>query len=160
MSEFTEPAVSRAEGRTGYRFLDTLSYVRVPGDRTDGRCSVVEMHLPAGHAPPMHVHEQADETIHVVDGTVTVHTAETTDVVPAGNTVVLPQDEQHSLVADERSVIVATTTPAGFGAFVTAVGTPTDAETPPSEPPSEAAIQRLNRLASQHGIEIVGPPPA
>jgi Ni,Fe-hydrogenase I small subunit len=108
----------------------------------------------------MHVHENADETIHVVEGTVTAHTAEGERVVTAGETVVLPRGEAHSLVADEESVIITTTTPAGFAGFVAAVGEPTDADEVPSTPPSEEAIGRVNRFAEDHGIEIVGPPPA
>ncbi len=62
MSEFVSPVVGGSDNATAYRFLDTLSYVRVRGAQTNERCSVVEMHLRAGHAPPMHVHESADET--------------------------------------------------------------------------------------------------
>jgi len=159
MSEFTELVSSQHDKSTAYRFLDTLSYVRVAGDETAGRCSVVEMRLREGHAPPMHVHEQADETIHVLDGSVTAHTAETTHRVPAGETVVLPRGEKHSLVADEQSIILASVTPAGFDEFVTAVGEATERETIPESPPSEEAIKRVNTLAQEHDIEIVGPPP-
>jgi quercetin dioxygenase-like cupin family protein len=159
MSGFTEPAVGRRDGTIPYRFLDTLSYVRVAGDETNGRCSVVEMHLRDGHAPPMHVHGNADETLHVLEGAVTAHTAESTHSVTAGGTVVLPQGEKHSLVADEQSVVLASTTPAGFDEFVTAVGEPVSDEAVPTEPPSEEAIGRVNDLAADHDIEIVGPPP-
>lgn len=159
MAGFTEPAIGRRDGATAYRFLDTLSYVRVAGDETDGRCSVVEMHLRAGHAPPMHIHENGDETIHVLDGHVTAHTAESTHAVPAGSSVVLPRGEKHSIVADEQSVILAQTTPAGFDEFVTAVGEPTDDETIPTAPPAEDAIERVTDLAAEHDLEIAGPPP-
>jgi quercetin dioxygenase-like cupin family protein len=160
VSDFTEPAIGRRAEATAYRFLDTLSYVRVPGSATDGRVSVVEMHLRAGHAPPMHVHDDADETIHVLDGGVTVHTADDARSLTAGDSVVLPRGEEHSLVADEQSVILASTAPAGFGEFVTAVGEPTEEGTVPTTPPSEDAIGQVNALAGDHGIEIVGPPPA
>jgi len=139
MSEFVSPVVGGSDNATAYRFLDTLSYVRVRGAQTNERCSVVEMHLRAGHAPPMHVHESADETIHVVDGAVTAHTPAG---VTAGDTVVLPRGEAHSLVAEDESVILTSTTPAGFAEFVAAVGEPADTESVPSTPPSEEAIAR------------------
>lgn len=160
MSEFVSPVVGGSDSATAYRFLDTTAYIRVSGEQTGARLSVVEMHLRPGHAPPMHVHETADETIHVVDGAVTAHTAEDERSVPAGETVVLPRGEAHSLVADEESVIITSTTPAGFAEFVTAVGEPVETEEVPSTPPSEEAIARVNRFAEDHGIEIVGPPPA
>jgi quercetin dioxygenase-like cupin family protein len=158
MSAFTDPAVGE-EGATAYEFLDTLSYVRVSGAATGGRWSVVEMHLREGHAPPMHVHEEADETIHVLDGAVSAHTAAGSHSVTSGNSVVLPRGEQHSLVADEQSVVLVSTAPAGFDEFVRAVGEPTEADAVPTEPPSEAAVGRVNEHAPAHGIEIVGPPP-
>ena len=158
MAPFTTPAVGGTEGQA-YHFLDTLAYVRVSGEETDGRLSAVEMVLREGHAPPMHVHDSADETIHVIEGEVTAHSPEGTDTAEAGETVVLPRGEEHSLTADTQARVVTTTTPAGFEEFVTAVGEPTEDETVPAEPPGEAAIGRVNDLAPEHGISIVGPPP-
>nr|WP_303651830.1 cupin domain-containing protein [Halovenus rubra] len=117
------------------------------------------MHLREGHAPPMHVHKNADETVIVLDGAVTAHTAEGTYSVTAGETVVLPKEQKHSLVADKQSVVLTSTAPAGFDTFVTAVGEPTDDETVPTEPPSKEAIGRVNALADEHNIKITGPPP-
>jgi quercetin dioxygenase-like cupin family protein len=159
MSGFSTPAIGSTGEQRSYRFLDTLTYVRVSGDETDGRVAVVEMQLREGHAPPMHVHQSADETIHVLDGQVAVHTAEETRVLEPDSSVVLPKGEQHSLVARERSTVLASATPAGFDAFVEAVGQPAETETVPTEPPSEEAIGRVNELAPEHDIEIVGPPP-
>jgi len=158
MAPFTTPAVGGSEGQA-YQFLDALAYVRVPGAGTDGRLSVVEMVLREGHAPPMHVHDDADETIHVIEGAVTAHTPEGTDTVEAGETVVLPRGEEHSLTADTQARVLTTTTPAGFEEFVAAVGEPTDDETVPADPPGEAAVGRVGDLAPEYGITVVGPPP-
>jgi quercetin dioxygenase-like cupin family protein len=160
VTAFETPAIGSADESQPYHFLDTLAYVRVPGTATGGRHSVVEMHLRAGHAPPMHVHENGDEIIHVTDGQVAVHTADGEQVVDAGNSIVLPRGERHSLVAVEAATILTTTAPAGFDEFVTAVAEPAADATVPDAPPSEAAIGRVNELAPEHDIEIVGPPPA
>ena len=117
------------------------------------------MHLRAGHAPPMHVHESADETIHVLEGAATAHTPDGERSVDAGNSVVLPRGEAHSLVADEESVVLTSTAPGGFDEFVAAVGERTDDPTVPTRPPSEEAIDRVDSLAGDHALEIVGPPP-
>ncbi|MFB6173550.1 MAG: cupin domain-containing protein [Halobacteriales archaeon] len=160
MSEFTGPAVGRREDAPTYRFLDNLAYVLVSGDETDGRRAVVEMHQPAGHMTPMHVHEGTDETLHVLEGGITAHMEDTTRQVTAGGTVVLPRGRPHALVADEPSVVLVSNSPAGFDEFVAAAGEPTDDETVPTPPPSEEAIERVRDVAPEHGIEIVGPPPA
>lgn len=159
MTEFIQPIVGRRTETDSYRFLDTLTHVHISAEETDGRCSVVEMRLREGHAPPMHIHQKADETVHVLDGMVTAHTPEETYTVTADETAVLPRGQEHSLVADEQSVVLITTTPGGFDEFVTAVGEPTDDEVVPTEPPSEEAIGRVTNLAAEHNIEIVGPPP-
>ena len=159
MSAFVEPAMGSAGTAEPYRFLDTLCYVRVPGATTDGRCSVIEMRLREGHAPPMHVHASADETLHVTEGAIEVHTAAETRSLGAGGSVVLPRGRKHSIVATEPATVVASTSPGGFDEFVTAVGEPVETETVPSGPPSEAAVARVSELASEHDIEIVGPPP-
>jgi quercetin dioxygenase-like cupin family protein len=159
MPTFTDPVVGGGEGARAYRFLDTTAYVRVPAARTDGRVSVVEMRLREGHAPPMHVHESADETFHVLEGRLTAHTEDGEVTVGAGETTVLPRGEPHSVVAEEPTVTIVSTTPGGFDEFVAAVGDPLEEPTPPTEPPSESAIERVEQLAGEHGIEIVGPPP-
>ncbi|MFB6191694.1 MAG: cupin domain-containing protein [Haloarculaceae archaeon] len=159
MSDFTEPAVGHREDAPTYQFLDNLAYIVVPGDDTAGRRSVVEMHQPEGHTTPMHVHEETDETLHVLEGAITAHVADTSSQVTAGGTVVLPRGEPHALVADEPSVVLVSNTPAGFDEFVMAAGEPTDDETVPTPPPSDDAIQRVREAAPEHGIELVGPPP-
>ena len=159
MTGFDEPAIGGSEAADTYRFLDTIARVRVPSEETGGRWSVVEMHLRAGHAPPMHVHESADETIHVLEGAVTAHTPDGERSVDAGSSVVLPRGEAHSLVADEESVVLTSTAPGSFDEFVAAVGERTDDPTVPTRPPSEEAIGRVDSLAGDHAIEIVGPPP-
>lgn len=159
MSAFVEPAIGSAETAEPYRFLDTLSYVRVPSEATDGRQSVVEMRLREGHAPPMHVHASADEAIHVTEGSIEVHTPAGTRSLGAGGSVVLPRGRKHGIVATEPATIVASTSPGGFDGFVTAVGDPADEAVVPSGPPSEAAVDRVSELAPDYDIEIVGPPP-
>lgn len=159
MSGFTLPVSGDRTETQPIQFLDTLSFVHVPSDETDGRWSVVEMQLREGHAPPLHIHEHADECIHVIDGTVHVHTEEDKQELTADSSVVLPRGEPHSLHAVTEATIIAADSPGGFDEFVAAVGEPTEERTIPTTPPSEAAIGRVNELASDHDIRIVGPPP-
>lgn len=158
MATFSTPAIGGADGQA-YRFLDTLAYVRVPGTATDGRLSVVDLRMREGHTTPMHVHEDADEAFHVLEGELTAHRPDGTNTVTAGESVVLPRGEPHAVVVESQARAVVSTTPAGFDEFVTAVGEPTDDETVPTEPPSEAAIDRVEELGPEHGISIRGPPP-
>ena len=159
MSDFDEPAVGRPGESGSYRFLDTASHIVVSAAETAGRQSVVEMQLRAGHATPMYVHEDADETFHIREGRVTAHTDDDRRTVEAGGTIVLPRGEPHALVADAESTVTVTASPGGFDEFVAAVGEPVEDPAVPTEPPAEAAVERVHELAGDYGIEILGPPP-
>ena len=159
MGEFDTPATGEATEAAAFEFLDTLSYVRIDGDATDGQRAVVEMRLREGHAPPMHIHREATETIHVLDGELDVHTPDSVTSLDAGASAVLPNGEPHSLHAVTQATILAATSPAGFEEFIEAVGKPAATETVPTTPPSEDAVGRVSELAPAHDIEIVGPPP-
>ena len=158
MTQFTEPVVG-GSNEQWYEFLDTVARVRVSSGATDGRLSVTEMHARAGHATPMHRHEQADEAIDVVEGQLTAHTESGTHTVTSGESIVLPAGERHSLVADTQTEFVVTATPGGFDKLVVAAGEPVDEVSVPSTPPSEAAVGRVSECAPDHGVEILGPPP-
>lgn len=159
MSGFELPVGGHRAERDPIQFLDTLSFVHVASEETEGRWSVVEMRLREGHAPPRHVHESADELIHVTEGTVHIHTEDGRQELTAGSSVVLPRGEPHSLHSVTEATIVAAGSPGGFDEFVTAVGEPAENRTVPTTPPSEAAVGRVNELAPEHDIRIVGPPP-
>lgn len=159
MTEFDTPAVGRSEESEAYQFLDTLSYVRVSGSETDGRTSVVEMRMRAGHATPMHVHEETDETFHVLDGRLVAHTEGGERELTAGESAVMPRGQPHGLVVPEETTAIVTTTPAGFDEFVTAVGERMSEPSVPDSPPPERMIERVERLGPEYGIQIVGPPP-
>jgi len=158
VTTFTEPVVGGADGQW-YEFLDTVARVRVPSSATDGALSITEMHARAGHATPMHRHAEADEAIDVVEGRLTVHTADGTHTVASGESVVLPAGQRHSLVADTQTELVVTATPGGFDGLVVAAGEPVAEASVPSSPPSEAAAGRVDECAPDHGVEILGPPP-
>ena len=126
MSDFDEPAVGRPGEGESYRFLDTASHIVVSAAETAGRQSVVEMQMRAGHATPMHVHENVDETFHIREGRVTAYTDDDRRTVEAGDTVVLPRGEPHAVVADVESTVTVTASPGGFDEFVAAVGEPVE----------------------------------
>jgi hypothetical protein len=72
--------------------------------------------------------------------------------VRAGDSILAPRGVPHTLrVGDRDARWLVTSTPAGFEAFVRAVGSTRPQTALPS--PDELA-----RVAAQHGIEILGPP--
>ena len=54
-------------------YRDCLAELRLTGEQTGDRVSVVELDLPAGATTPLHRQPYDDETIYVVSGALTVH---------------------------------------------------------------------------------------
>src|SRR4051812_2496902 len=75
-------------------FLDTLVVEhRRAGDM---QSIVLEMTLPVGHAPALHVHDTIEDTWYVLDGQMAVRCGDTEMVVGAGHWVSMPRGVPHS----------------------------------------------------------------
>jgi quercetin dioxygenase-like cupin family protein len=60
--------VLAADEGQAFWFLNTLTINKVGGGDSQGRLSIVDHRVPAGFAPPPHVHEASDEAFLVLDG--------------------------------------------------------------------------------------------
>jgi quercetin dioxygenase-like cupin family protein len=145
----SQQAVHNAQPATIY-FFGTRMRILMSGAQTGGNFCLIEVRSPAGNVVPPHLHRREVETIHVLEGGITCVTQGKRIAVAPGETVLLPIDVPHSLVTgeqDTRSMLLCT--PAGFDAFVRAVGT----DTPVA--PSEAARAQAMETAARFGIEFV-----
>ena len=132
-------------------FLRNRVHVHISGLQTDGAFALLESTGPAGDHTPLHVHHLDDEGFYVLDGQLTLWAGDDTQVLRAGDSILAPRGVPHTLRVDTDARWLVTSTPAGFEAFVRAVGAP--------EPPSSLpAPDELARVAAQHAIEILGPP--
>jgi quercetin dioxygenase-like cupin family protein len=142
-------------------FIDNLATVKADASQTGG-WSLIEMVLPAGHSPPPHVHHDEAEAFYVLEGTVRFRCGEETFVASPGSFVYGPAGVPHGLVVegDQPARALVITEPSGnFASFVRAFGKPAKSPTlPVLEGPPD--VERLNALAAQHKIEILGPPPS
>jgi len=140
-------------------FIDTLIRIHVDGTQTGGAYALAECLAPAGHMPPPHVHAADAEGFLVLEGELTVHTAAASTVLRPGDALHAPAGEAHTIEVTGdgpcRWTIVAA--PAGFEDFVRAFGEPATTDTLPvlDGPPD---VERLARVAAEHGITFVGPP--
>ena len=102
-------------------FLDgsEMSFL-AQGSDTGGLVSFWEFTLPAGgNGPPPHVHHGHDEVFYVVDGELTVYTAEGESVVPPRSLVVVPRGAQHTFANAGATTMrmVGTFSPARFEGY-------------------------------------------
>ena len=138
-------------------FLDTLV---VEHRRAPQMTSVVlEMTLPVGHAPALHVHDTLDDTWYILEGLMAVRCGDDEYVATAGHWVSMPRGVPHSfrVVGDRPARILAVHDNTTFRDFVSELGVPTDERVPPPHP-SFPAIEELGRVAHAHDLAPVGPP--
>lgn len=123
--------------------------VLVAGEETAGRCGLVETVEEPGAKPPRHLHHREDETLYVIEGSVSVWVAGKWVEAPVGTAVFLPRGLEHAFVAaTERARVLSFFAPAGFEEFYreTAAVGPLD-------------VERLVTMAASYGCEITGPTP-
>ena len=152
------PVVGPGEGEA-YWFLGTLSTIKASAESTGGGVAVIETLAPRGSGSPLHVHSREDEWFYVIEGELTVWVDGRSSVAPAGSFVFGPKGLPHTFtVSSEAARFLLVTEPAGFEAFIRALGEPAsrlEIPAPANEPPD---VEGLTRLAATFGVEIVGPP--
>ena len=140
-------------------FLDTLMEVHLDAAATGGAYAIVTCTAPPGHMPPPHVHANEDEGFFVLEGELTVHTAEGSRALGPGESAHAPRGEVHTIevTSSVPARVLVVSSPAGFEAFVRDLGTPAPRrELPVLDGPPD--IDRLVRVAGEHGITFAGPP--
>jgi quercetin dioxygenase-like cupin family protein len=129
------------------------------GAQTDGRLAQVHLVEPRGAAPPAHFHHDADETIYVIDGRVSVFLGEEQVEADRGAFLFVPKGAVHTwLVHSEHAELFLSLAPAGLEGFFAEVGF---AVTPgvPTPRALDVDLQDMNQRAEADGVEFVGPPP-
>jgi mannose-6-phosphate isomerase-like protein (cupin superfamily) len=137
-------------------FLDTLVDVHLGPESTGGRYDLVEVLAPQGHRPPPHVHAAESEGFLVLEGELTVFSAEGERVLREGDAYDAPAGVPHTIAvtSDVPARFLTMTQPAGFAAFARAFGTPAARrELPVLDGPPD--VERLVRVAGDHGITFV-----
>ncbi len=138
-------------------FIDDLARIHVDGARSSGAFGLVEMRMPAGDMPPLHVHHRDDETFFVLEGELSLFAGGDHHVLTAGQALLAPRGVPHTYRAEREVRALVIGAPAGFEAFVRAVGAPAEADAlPPAGRPLDPGA--LATTAAEYGIELLGPP--
>jgi quercetin dioxygenase-like cupin family protein len=137
--------------------------ILVAGRDTDGKYTLIDMHVPPGGGPPPHRHD-FEEMFTVLDGEVLVTFRGQTMTARAGETVNVPANAPHSFTnaTGTPSRLLCLCAPAGQEEFFTLVGQPVASRTqapPPLSPDEQAAfIARSQSLAPQFKTDLLPPP--
>jgi quercetin dioxygenase-like cupin family protein len=154
------PVVVAEADRERIWFFGGTVGVLVAGADTDERYAIVEQHLPAGTATPLHVHLVDEESFVVLTGEVIAQIGDGAPTrIGVGGFFHVPAGMPHAfrVTDDADSRLLNITTP-GHERFVRAAGDPAGGEGfPPAGPPD---MPRLLAAAEAYGTEVLGPPPA
>jgi len=128
--------------------------VRATGEETDGQYDMVELTVPPGPGlTPLHVHNDNDEAMHVLEGEVTVKLGEERHVLEAGAYAMAPRGLPHTYrnSGDGPARVLFIYTPGNHWRYLQETG-----ERGPVE--DESDIEALVPILEEYGIEMVGPP--
>lgn len=153
--------LQRDEGVHGH-FLNQLATTKVsPGDT--GSLTAVEFHAPRGFGPPLHRHEDEDEIIIVLEGRVAFRSGDVETIGESGATAWLPHGVPHTfqVLSDTARMATISASRAQTPRFDRMVAALSDPAAEPAIPvPGEIDPGEVARVCADHGIEILGPPPA
>lgn len=151
-------ALGPEEG-TATWFLGTLMTLKASGATTGNAFGLIEQRLPAGFAPPPHVHHSEDEAFYVLEGRLTFTCGPQTWDAPVGTFIFLPRNIVHGfrVEGNQPARLLQFNMPAGVEQlFVEAGEAARERTLPPDGPPQ---IDKLLVLTKRYNLEIAGPPP-
>ena len=156
------PYVLATDAGAHRHFLNHVATTKVDAAES-GSMAVVEFSAPKGFGPPLHVHDDEDEVMLVLDGEIAFRSGDDEQVGVAGSTVYLPHGVPHTfqvLSESARFTTVAARLHGAprFGEFVAELGD--DLDEPVAPPPVDIDPAAVAEAGSRHGITILGPPPA
>ena len=113
-----------SEQTQAWWFLDTL--VIEHRCAPDMETVVMEMTLPVGSSPPLHVHDSLDDTWYILDGEMVIHCGDETHAVGAGHWVSMPRGVPHTfhVVGDRPARILLVHDNASFRDLIRDLGVP------------------------------------
>jgi len=93
--------------------------LKLAGEQSGDDWALVEWRVRAGDEPPVHTHTREDETLYVLEGTITAYVGGEKAEVEAGSYVALPKNVPHGLtVRGEEARLLITLEPAGAEYFL------------------------------------------
>src|SRR5205823_6381136 len=137
-------------------FNGGLGLLKVTGDQTEGRYSVMELLAPKGFASPLHIHRREDELFVVLSGEVRVQHGDALIEAVAGSAVYGPRDVAHAFHVDSAEArLLLFFGPAGVEGFFREGGKPARSVGLPPADEQFLDKQALKEIASRYDQEFV-----
>ena len=140
--------------------LGGLYEVKLSSDETNGALTVMEMTIPEGMGPPLHVHD-VDETVYVLEGTARYHIGDETVEAGPGSVIHLPAGTWETFEPQGTTVrVLISYRPGGIDKFFVEAGERAKAREVPPPMESPPDFERLAAIASRYGLQLQPPPGA
>ena len=135
-----------------FSWAGTEYMIQVTSEESGGAVGMFEGIVPAGDGPPIHVHHNEDEVIHVLEGAYRFWLDGAVTTRGPGTSIFLPRGVPHSfqVIGPERGRNLAVVTPGGFEGFFI------DVSTGPLAIPAD--MPEIVEIGARYGLEFVGPP--
>jgi quercetin dioxygenase-like cupin family protein len=125
---------------------------KVTGEDTDGAFDYFTVEVAPNGGPPLHVHHNQEETIHVLKGRFKVRIGEEVFELDGGGFAYLPSEVPHAFLnlTDAPGEIIVVYTPGGGHKFYEGLGPATRNGTP------DRAV--VAAIFERHDMSLLGPP--
>lgn len=136
--------------------LDLYTFKAV-GENTGQTYALFEgLIQPQGGSPP-HTHSREDESFYVQEGEFEFQLDGEIMVATAGTFLYSPKGQLHSFtnIGSTPAKLLIWVTPAGFEKFLAEVGVATTSQFAPAAPLHPEDLEKVIRVASKYGIEIM-----
>jgi quercetin dioxygenase-like cupin family protein len=145
-----------AGGGAAYWGPGSLMTFLITGEETGGDFFMAEMSVSPGGGTPPHIHSREDESLRMLEGTLTVQVGGDTLALSAGDFVFLPRGIAHSFKNSGRESAKALilVTPAGLENFFAEVFEPA-VNGFPAPPPSRELIARSLAASPRYGLALL-----
>lgn len=158
-SQLQRPVISLTQNQgEAIWFLDTLVTTKLRAQ--DGAdYGLIEYRMPEGARTPFHRHLREDESVYVLEGSVSVVMEDRMLQAGPGTFIHLPRGRAHGIIAHSASRMLVMSRPDGFVELTRALGVP--AQAAELSPPTAAMpdLAAVVEVARRHGIEVLGPIP-
>ncbi|MDW8569966.1 cupin domain-containing protein [Staphylococcus shinii] len=114
-----------SDNQKTYKLLAEKVTIIVSGEQTNGEYSLTHIIEPPKAGPPLHIHNDDDESFYILKGDVCFYIGDEIINASAGDYVFAPKGIPHRFLAgSEEAELIVRSTPANFDALVKEFGIP------------------------------------
>ncbi len=132
--------------------------MKATAEETGGAFLLFEDLMSRGKTTPLHVHENEDEGLYVLEGEILVHIDGKDYPVGPRGVAIAPRGVPHAfLVTSQTARVLTLQTPGSAEPFYRGASEPASADTDPSGPVDFARVRESAERSG--GMKVLGPPP-